>query len=564
MNSITSRLSASAGILIFPLYFIWRKRKKNVMLLLMVFALTISSCFQSYFRTNTQTKVNTDILQRLQSYSKVFIIHFKNGVAELNNMKVKNDVIEADLSEVSQEHLQYLDPKTDKKNQVKNDYKAVVLAEVHLYTEEKKNETGGFMLPLASINRIDVYELDKNATDANHVLSVVGLITGGVVIIGALLVAITCNCPQVYINNNGQYHFNGGMYSGAVYSSLERTDYMPLSGLRPTDDLLSLKIGNAPNEEQFINSIQLLTINHSMNTKVLVDRHGTILSFKEPESPIEAISNTVTEVKESLLRADQNYYQFNNTPGNNDFSNVILSFKKPAGKGKAKLIINGKNSAWSGFIYKEFNGLFGAGMNKWAKKEDSQDPRVMEQWQKDQALPMMVYIQKNGNWEFADYFSLVGNTASRDAIMELDLSDIKEETINIKLETVYRFWDLDYAALDFSQNEIKTSAYSTPVKADKTDATIEKNNLLTNDKQYTHLEGNEAVNLEFEKPLINKNIATTYFLVSRGYYHNLKQYTGKTKKMELLQFKNKGAFNAFSKSKYNVVNNELAKYTVKK
>ena len=261
---------------------------------------------------------------------------------------------------------------------------------------------------------------------------------------------------------------------------------------------------------------------------------------------------------------DQNYYSFNNTPADNNFSNVVLSFKKPKGAGKAKLILSGKNSNWSGYVYNEFNSMFGDGMDSWKKTKENADPKEMEQWQKDQALPIMLYIQNGTKWKYVDYYSIVGNTAARDLIMELDLADIKEETVTIKLETVYRFWDLDYAGLDFSENEIISSSYINPLKAERSDTTNEMSNLLTNDKRYTHLTGAESVSLEFVQPVFNKSIASSYFLVGNGYYHSLKQYKGKIKKNELLEFKNKGAFNAFSRSKYNNLNNELAKYAVTK
>ncbi|MEP6673862.1 MAG: hypothetical protein ABJA78_01860 [Ferruginibacter sp.] len=562
MSSITSRLSGSAGMLLFPLYFMYRKRKKAFLLLIVAFALTVSSCYQHYFKTHTQQKADTDMLQKLQSANKYFIVHFKTGVAGLTNLSIKNNTIEADIVTLGEDHLKYLNPETSRTNRVKKNDKNAALMEVHLYTNEEKKDNGRLSLPLSSVNRVDVYEFDKSATNANHIISTVGVVIASVAVVTLIAVAIACNCPQIYVNNNGQYQFNGGMYSGAVYSSLERTDYMPLGSLQPTDNMLNLKIGNAPNEEQFINSVQLLKVDHPVGSKVMVDRHGNIFSYKDPQLPISVLAGT-DDVKEILRQTDQNYYSFNNNQGKKDFSNVILSFKKPANAAKAKLLIHGKNSDWSGYIYKEFNSLFGEGMSQWKKQEDKADPKVMEQWQKDQAMPVMVYVQNGNNWNYADYFAMTGNTASRDLVMELDLSNIKEETINIKLETVYRFWDLDYAAIDFSDNEIQSSSYMDPVKASLADATDEKNNLLLKDRQYCHLTGADAINLQFGPAVVHDKISSTWFLVSSGYYHSLEEYEGKPKLMELMKFKNKGTFNAFSKSKYQHVNDELEKYAVK-
>lgn len=565
MTSITSRLSGSSTLIFLPLYFIWRKKKKaSTILLLFIVLFTISSCFLTFFNTNTKAAADSDILQKLQLEQKVFIIHFKDSIAELKNIKIKNDTLEANIIPLSKDHRQYLDPEIDRPNRVKKIDKTIVFAEVHLYLLDAKNKRDKLNVPISSINRIDVYELNEKATRNNHTLSIVGITVAGLFVILSATTAVACNCPQVYINNNGQYQFNGGMYSGAVYSSLERTDYMPLGSLQTTDSLIKLKIGNVPDEEQFVNSMQLLKVTHSTTTKVLVDRHGSTFSFKDPESLVGAVLDESSNAKEALLKVDQNYYFFNNTPANNNFSNVILTFKKPIGKNKVKLIISGKNSNWSGYIYNEFNGLFGAGINSWKKKQDNADSQAMEQWQKDQALPMMVYLKNGKDWKYADYFSLVGNTASRDMIMELDLAGITEETIQIKLETVYRFWDLDYAALDFSENEIQSSLFLNPVKAEKTDSTNEINNLITIDKKYTHLKGAEGISLEFDQTTSDKNMAVSYFLVGNGYYHSLKQYEGKTKTLELMAFKNKGAFNVFSRSKYADINNKLAKYAVNK
>ena len=82
---------------------------------------------------------------------------------------------------------------------------------------------------------------------------------------------------------------------------------------------------------------------------------------------------------------------------------------------------------------------------------------------------LMVYVEKDGKWLFADYFAHTGNTASRDMIMELDLSDIKTDQVKIKLETVYQFWNLDFAGIDFSENRNTSSTLLVPTKAFKPD-----------------------------------------------------------------------------------------------
>ena len=52
-------------------------------------------------------------------------------------------------------------------------------------------------------------------------------------------------------------------------------------------------------------------------------------------------------------------------------------------------------------------------------------------------------------------------------------------------------------------------------------------------------------------------MTVSYFLVSTGYYHNLKKYEGAPKVTTLLNFKNKNAFDDFSRKKFNDIQKTL-------
>jgi hypothetical protein len=44
----------------------------------------------------------------------------------------------------------------------------------------------------------------------------------------------------------------------------------------------------------------------------------------------------------------------------------------------------------------------------------------------------MVYVKTNDGWKFVDYYQLIGNTATRDMIMQVDTKNIPGNTIEIK------------------------------------------------------------------------------------------------------------------------------------
>jgi len=115
-----------------------------------------------------------------------------------------------------------------------------------------------YLDPLSSICRTDVYELNKGATAANHVGTIIGVTLLVTTISAAISIAVACNCPQLYVEDSGSYHFTNGLYSGAVYSTLERTDHVLLSNIPAGVENISFKIANGKEEEQFINQVQLL------------------------------------------------------------------------------------------------------------------------------------------------------------------------------------------------------------------------------------------------------------------------------------------------------------------
>ncbi len=565
MKPLINQLSGKAIFIFFPMLFFWRKAKKTVIIVTVLCTFTLASCFQYYFRSGTQSRIDAATIQRLMSLNKIFIIDFKNRDGELQNLSISNDKLEADIVKVSPEHSKYLYPDSAKTNRVKKLDKANTLMEVHLYyPQESTVDQTHLSLPLSGFNRIDIYEFDQSATTTNHILSGIGL---GIVIAGTIAViaaAIACNCPQVCVNNNGDYQFVSGVYSGAVYSSLERTDYLPLLSLNAMDNTFKIKIKNVKDEEQFMNRIQLLEVKHPVGTNVLADRHGNIFSYNKPVAPVSAIVNQKMDIKKQIAFTDDDQYSFDSEKGENGLSRTILVFNKPAASKKAKLIIHGGNSRWSGYLYHSFAELFGTGYEKWRNQKDNSDPKEMEKWQTDQGLPLMVYVEKNGKWIFADYFAHTGNTASRDMIMELDLLQISSERVKIKLETVYQFWNLDFAGIDFSENCNSTSIFFDPSKALRTDGTDQVKSLSLVDKDYAHLNADEEIDLEYQQTSLNEWAQTSYFLVCTGYYHNMKKYESEPKLAMLQKFKNTKAFDDYSREKFTELENKMNSYIIKK
>ncbi len=562
MKHIINRLSGIALFVFFPILFFTRKKTTGKIIIFFIAITILSGCFQHYFRTHTQTNTDAATIQKLMAINKYFIIHLKGRVGGLENLTVLNDKLEADIVPLQPEHLKYINPQIDKTNQVKLKDKTTTLTEVHLYTTTEINSGEKHIsISLSSFNRMDIYEFDKGATTTNHILSLVGVTVVVTSVVGLIAFAIACNCPQVYIDNGKGYEFVSGVYSGAIYSSMERTDYLPLPMMK-AGKTFKLKIANVKNEEQYINRMQLMQISHRSGINVLADRHGNVFTYNNPEAPVTAIINNTVDIKKQLAAKDNLSYTFDSNEGEKGFSNTILTFKKPINAKRAKLVVHGGNSLWSGYLYHSFAQMFGEKYDTWRMQKDKSDPKEMEQWQKDQSLPLMVYVEKNGHWELADYFAHTGNTATRDMIMELDVVNTGSDQVRIKLETVYQFWNIDFAGIDYSENENTNISYLDPSIAINSGNKDQKDALKRADAIYSQLSANEEISLEFMMPDAGDKNSNSYFLISTGYYHNVQKYGGAPDLKSLNQFKEKGSFDSYSRQKFTIIRESLTAATV--
>lgn len=559
MKSLHKTLSSIAPYIFLP-FLVFLRNKTIFYLSLFFIIVSLSSCFLNFYRTNTNLSISASDASKLNSEKKYFIIHFANSTNGLENAYIKNDTLYGTIVPIIPQHSKYLHPDIgSSKNRVRAKDKKAALMEVHLYTNAE--HAGGdslFAANVSSFNRADVYELNKKATSTNHILSIVGVSVVSLYLIAAIALVVACNCPQVYVENNGAYNFASGLYSGAVYSTLERTDYLSLNAIPPDAKNIALKIANAKNEEQFINQVELLQVDHSINTHVLADRHGNIYAYEKTIAPISAFIDDRNDVKNILQQTDERYYSFDNNANKDGFSDVTLTFDKPKTADSAKLIIHARNTYWGGLLHKDFINLFGDDFEKWRAKQEKANPKDLEKWQTDQALPLMVYIKINERWKFIDYYQLVGNTTSRDMIMQLDTKNIQGDKIELKLETAYRFWDLDFAGIDWSNNENFTTTVIDPTLAIKSDSANEKQILLSSDKQYVHLINEEFISFKYSIPQSTNQTEASYFLVSGGYYHSLEPVTGKANYTELYKFKKNAAFDKFSREKYKEVQDVAA------
>ncbi|MEJ7679828.1 MAG: hypothetical protein WKG06_18625 [Segetibacter sp.] len=517
-----------------------------------------SGCFKNYFKINSSPISDSASLAVLKNSDKYFIIHLKNGFYALKNISADDSAIEGNLQKLPAEREKYIYESQTPGKTYKSRDKHLLFSEIHLYAQnETATDTNHISIPLTSVSRVDIYEKDTGRTIGSYVLGSLGIYLG-INLLALLLVIIACNCPQVYTFDGNQYNFKSGVFSGAIYSSLEKTDYLPLDNLQSINGKYLFKLANNQKEEQFINQVQLINVEHDFDKQVLLDRNGVPYTYST-DVTVGQTENVSKEVAEAIKYKDGNVYMFNEqNDSKSSFGNVILNFDRKEGSNDGKLIIHAKNTLWSGYIFDEFSSMFGSKYQSWVSKQDKADRKVIEKWQQEQALPLMVYIETDKGWSFVDYFPFTGNTAGRDMIMKLKLPGDKRN-VRVKIECTYMFWELDYAAMDFSIDEPVKINYLNPSVAVTDNNETKMKQVSAKDKEYAALKEDEAIKVEFDKAAEMKNKSNSLFLITTGYYHSTKEYSGKTQTANLYKFKKKGAFNQFSKMKYNYARQALVR-----
>ena len=151
----------------------------------------------------------------------------------------------------------------------------------------------------------------------------------------------------------------------------------------------------------------------------------------------------------------------------------------------------------------------------------------MIEWSLDQGIPLSVYLETDEGWEFVDYYNVVGPLASKDDVLEIDLANAKSDKANIKLEFGFLFWEIDYAAMDFTPN-LTTSNHTVPVTSAMDQNSIDvSHELRYDDDQYYHQPhiGDQAL-LTFDVPEQIEGTKRSVILHSKGHYEIIKNTEG--------------------------------------
>jgi hypothetical protein len=519
-----------------------------------------------YFKVETKTRVTAEDIRWADFDHKYMILHHGATALNLSKPEITDNMVSGNLSMLPNSRLQYKSTDPGRANRYKKVDIDLIMDQVHVYLQDSilsEIQNGdNIKFDVSAIGKMETYQKAKGRTTASWVIPAIGgtvLAAAGVVIIVALTKS---SCPLVYIKQDSSFTFSGEIFGGAIYSSLERHDYLPLPGFEPTKNRYELKITNGLPEIQYINLAELWIVSHPQDVKVLPDRWGMVHTIRKPELPDEALSSAKSDILPRISMKDRTCFQFDEAPAltgdTSAFNTAVLTFTVPAGADTGKLVISAGNSMWGDYVFGELTKLFGNRYEEFIRWQGKRSPEKTLQWQKDQHYPLMVWLETGTGWKFVDYFDLIGPLGARDMVMPVGLSEAlftktpdNGRSVRIKLESGFKFWDLDYAAMDFSGDTLITVDRVQPASAINETGQDVMQMLSKNDNRYYIQEktGEEGLIIYKDSPEI-PGMKKSLFLHTKGYYTHVRNYPNPPDKKQLQTMLVPGKFSRFSADKY--------------
>jgi len=521
--------------------------------LILVFALlNFTSGCMNYFKVRKSTGPVEEDIVSFQNQNKTIIIHLEDQAWFLGTPELSSS--ESQLTgylnnEYTSTLINPVNPDDSNRYRTKGgSNEAHVLNEVHIYTSElTKLEGIKVAIPISAIQKIEIYEKDKDKTTTSWVMGTLGTIALGFTVIMVIVALTKSSCPFIYTLDGENYKLAGEIYSGCVLPNLERHDFLKLPSVNTTSSTYQLKISNEVKEIQHTNLMELWVFDHPADTEIGVDKYGVVQTLTDLVSPSKVESLDGTDVKELVVNKDSLSYttmDINNELPLTD--GLILEFPNSRLSDEVKLSIRAKNSFildyMSGRYYSEFGDLY----KKWNRRLKRAPVHLIHDWTISQNIPLSLLVEKNGIWEEIDHYNIAGPIAFKDDILSIPLDGSESNPLRVKLEFGNFFWEIDYVAVDYSEN-VELNYQVVPIKTaiDQNGKDVRKKLKADDRRYYIQPEVGDKAIVNFELPPLPDTKTRTIFLHSKGWYEILRNPSGEPDDELVEKFREPGQLNRY-------------------
>jgi len=283
-----------------------------------------------------------------------------------------------------------------------------------------------------------------------------------------------------------------------------------------------------------------------------VDETGKPYSIAKPIAPIAAKAGETDILPLLREKNDDKYYSFDDTSASTGVNQIQLSFARPLNAKKAKLILRLKNSYWMDATYGKMTEGFGSYYNAFIQQQHSKPLSELKKWISDQQIPLEVALNTKTGLQHITDIATFGPLASRSIVVPIDLTNVNSDEIQLQLSTGFMFWELDYAAIDFSEEAgFSISTLKPAMATDETGRNVTGLLTAADGKYLEQPNIGNSVNIEFvsDKHKDRRKIET-YILHAKGYYEHIRDYRTPLNLGFLEQFKKPNGLSRYSMQLY--------------
>lgn len=372
-----------------------------------------------------------------------------------------------------------------------------------------------------------LYANVKRTDVAGTILASIGLVLLFALGVGLIIAATKESCPFVYSYDGKKYIFDAEPLGGATSKVLERTEYSRMEHLKEIDNKYKILVRNEVKETQYIDEMSLLCIKHDADKQVYPDLDGNFYQIKDPIKPVAAFDEKGTDLKEVVSYDDQLYWQTkmpvdSNLLRKNYRQTLTFIFTKPDTAKSVKLIVNIGTTLWGSRMIKEMLQLYGKYIDTWYSKLNRKEIeyyQMMNFIEKEELYKLKIYIKNNNEWIEKGFINGGGPLISETRVYNIDISDIKGDSLVIKCNPPYGFWTVNYTAVEYNY-------YSTPsvekiplIEATANQKTDIKNKIISRDSIYQLMPNVGDQFYAVYKAAEEKDESlSSYFLRTTGYY----------------------------------------------
>jgi hypothetical protein len=349
------------------------------------------------------------------------------------------------------------------------------------------------------------------------------------------------SCPYVYSFDGQQYQLDAEPFAGSICKSLERSTVEILDNLQPTDDFLNIAFCNQALESHYINSFDLVAVDHPVGSKIMAGADGGLHALQDPVPALWSRSRSSGEITGLLDHTDGQFWE-------SDLSSVdvavdstlvdeiVCGFSRPPGSDAGKLVLHLSNTSLTEYAFDKLLYLCGPATLSWyhsiATEPDQRN--LLLAWMLREGC-LKVSVRTADRWQPVSLIPHVGGAVSVNRVVDLDLAGVSGEILEIKLQGTAGLWRLDEVSMDWSVQEVGRTIPLSLVSLQNENAPLSTHEVLKNDDQYLALYPDDWVTARYASPKTPALGRYTYVLTAGGHYYNWPKQLGELDQRPLVR-----------------------------